>query len=700
VRGALLRTVIAFGIGIVVLGGILFYASTVDGRPPTVAAISLTQHDAANDALGLTTTSIEVDFSEPVETESAEAAFVIEPAVAGSYSWSGTTMTFSPDERLPLSTAFSVQLQAGVRDRAGNAMPDPSSAFDFTTVGHPSIVATDPVDGAQEVAQDAVIRLTFSTLMDTASVEDQLSLSPSTAVTLRWSGEQLTVEPVHPLREATSYTLRIGADARDQAGTPLGTQFRLAFSTVRTDLGVRAMIPADGLEGASPAGSIAVIFDRPIDPGSVSGDAITVSPSVAGSVEVVELPGAAGLSEPGTLLVRFVPSGPLDPNTTYDVSLASSIRAEDGSRLAQPLQWSFTTGAPLATLSNQVVFLSDRSGVSNLWAMNPDGSGQRQISAELSGITDYAVAPDGQSLVVGDGARLVALSADGGDRRVLSDEGAVEFDAAYAPDGTSIVFARADPATGAGLGLWTRPARGGDASRIGLPDDLAPPASGSPAPVSSAPLLRAPRYAPDGRSLAFVIGDGRVGVLDLDAGELTTIPFGAVGVPAWLPDSSGLLLTGVPDPVAAPGIGDATRPLAALNPWALDLDPAQLGSMRVASLARGATGITLPGYPAGSVVVARGASGRLAYVTVSGDESDGGLLWLTTGSGGASTPVLRDGGPPVRSVAAGPAGTFLVVRAPGDGSDREHPGGIWQVDAASGDAKPLVADGREARWLP
>ncbi len=92
----------------------------------------------------------------------------------------------------------------------------------------------------------------------------------------------------------------------------------------------------------------------------------------------------------------------------------------DGAALAEPITWRFTTGAPLASLSNQIVFLSDRSGIDNLWAMNPDGTGQRQLSSELSPITMYAVAPDGRRLIVGDGARLVMQQADGGARQTLT----------------------------------------------------------------------------------------------------------------------------------------------------------------------------------------------------------------------------------------------------------------------------------------
>ena len=171
----------------------------------------------------------------------------------------------------------------------------------------------------------------------------------------------------------------------------------------------------------------------------------TIQPDVAGSLEVVELPGAAGMAEPGLRVLRFLPSAPLQANTTYEVTLATGLIGTDGAALAEPISWRFTTGAPLASLSNQIVFISDRSGIDNLWAMNPDGTGQRQLTSELSPITMYAVAPDGRSLIVGDGARLVMQQADGGGRQTLTPDGVLEVDPAFSPDGAQIAFGRVDP---------------------------------------------------------------------------------------------------------------------------------------------------------------------------------------------------------------------------------------------------------------
>jgi hypothetical protein len=398
------------------------------------------------------------------------------------------------------------------------------------------VVASTPTDAASDVPLDAPVVLTFSTLMDTASVGDALSVSPRFVYRLRWAGEQLSIVPAQPLEAGRGYVVRIDARAQDVGGATLSSPFILRFTTVPAGLEPATVVPADGTQGISVSSSIAVFFDRPLDPATVNNDLFEITPAVAGSVEAVAPPGAAGLDDDARRVLRFQPSGPLPPNTTFEVTLSGDLRATDGARLVEPLTWSFLTGAPTPVLGNQIVFLSDRSGVTNLWAMSPEGTGQRQLSSELSEIVSYAVAPNGRSFVVGDGARLVEQHTDGGARRVLTEDGHLEFDPAYSPDGTQIVFGRADAQTGASEGLWLRTAGGGDPTRLSLPDEL----TASPTPSveasgdASVPLLRAPSFSPDGGALAFAIGATRLGVLELPAARLTTAPFTATSPPVWL----------------------------------------------------------------------------------------------------------------------------------------------------------------------
>src|SRR5207237_2070227 len=182
-----------------------------------------------------------------VDHQSAQAAFSVVPKLSGSFSWSGATMIFTPADRLPLETSFSVRLHGQIRDMAGNATGS-AGPFGFRTVGGPTIVATQPADQARDVPIDTRIQLTFSTLMDTASVQGALQVVPNTQVDLRWSGQRLAIVPRAPLLPGRDYAVLLGSGAHDQAGTALSAALRLSFTTVSAGLTTRTIVPADGTQ--------------------------------------------------------------------------------------------------------------------------------------------------------------------------------------------------------------------------------------------------------------------------------------------------------------------------------------------------------------------------------------------------------------------------------------------------------------------
>jgi hypothetical protein len=691
-RAVLLRTVAVLAIGLAALGAILYYASTVDSRGPTVLGISLTQHLTGDAKQALTTTSIEVAFSEPVAHRQAEAAFAISPSVHGSFSWSATSLTFTPAERLPLRSDFKVTIGPGVRDVAGNAMTGAPRTFSFTTVGNPTVVSSDPADADLGVPLDAPIIVDFSTLMDTASVEAAIELAPASPVSFRWSRERLTLTPSSPWQPNHHYSLTIGVAARDQTGTPLAHTFSLSFRTVTSGLTVETIVPADGVDGVAVTTPIALVFDEALDPQSVQDSLLTLSPEVAGSLDLIEPPGAGGLGGGGLRILRFQPSGPLDPNTTYQVTLGPGLRGADGASMPAGMSWSFTTGAPTATLSNQIVFLSDRAGVANLWAMNPDGSNQHQLSVELSPVTSYSIAPDGRSYITGDGAGITWQRADGGARSLLTDRGVIEYDAAYSLDGSVLTFARADPSSGSGLGIWMRDADGSDPRPIELPAELM--ASPSVGVAPPAPFLRVPRLSPDGTALAFVDAAGTVDIIDLELKQLTSAPFVALSEPVWLADGSGVLVGGLPAGSAiAPARPRPNSGVAILDPSSSGLGAIQVAALEVVRMDRFATSVSPTAFGPGAARPAVDATGRYAYIRLGGAQVGSGGLWLTsTLESPGREVIVRVAGRPASASFAPEPGSLVIGQA--------QPGGVWLLDLATGSDHRLSADGWLPRWLP
>jgi hypothetical protein len=687
VRAVVLRSLAVVAVGSLILAGVLYVASTVDGRPPTVVSIGLTQPLPDEPTRGLSTTSLEITFTEPVEARSAAAALSIEPAVDGAFSPSGSVIIFTPAEPLELSTEYTVSIAAGVEDLAGNRMTDLPPAFTFETAGPPEVVETDPADRAQDVPLEAPITIRFSTLMDTASVEAALRLTPAFAHEVRWSGQLLEIVPAEPLRPEAEYRVQIGEGAFDVSGVALDGPVGIGFRTIAPGLDLSLVVPADASDGIAPTAPIAVLFDRPIDPGSISDELMTITPDVAGSLEVVdELGEEPAVPEDGRIL-RFTPSGPLPTNTTFDVVLERGVAGLAGGGLAEPVSWSFTTGAPQSTISNQVTFLSDRGGVPNLWAMNPDGTAAHQLSTELAPVLDYAVAPDGSSFVVGEGRRLVMVDADGSNRRVLTEDGFWEFDPTYAPNGQRLVFARADAESGRPLGIWERPIPGDVASRIEMPVDGSP----SPTPLQSgeaddpASWLRAPRFAPDGDALAFVDGTGAIGILDLEAGTLSRVEHDAQAPPIWLSDGSALLVTG----------RSITRPR---DPESLEAPIGPLAPRAGASvgvLDRAGDSIEPSALGPAAAALAVAPDGRIAYLGTDGS------LRLSDGPDerGRVPAGLEDERIGDAGFAPGEAAMVVVVLRE-DEAGPTGEGSIVRVDLGQPRTEILANDGWRPRWLP
>ena len=180
---------------------------------------------------------------------------------------------------------------------------------------------------------------------------------------------------------------------------------------------------------------------------------------------------------------------------------------------------------------SKIVFTSDRTGVSQVFAMNVDGSGVRQVTTSQSGVTAFDVSPDGTRIAfvqtdAGGNADVYVAGVDGSGITNVSASDAADIHPAWAPDGSRIAFSSY---------------RDGDA------DVFAVRADGSGlAKLTSSPGAddQQPAWSPDGMKVAFVRGD-HMGYADIYSvaaagGPVTRLTFGGGhhANPRWSPDGT------------------------------------------------------------------------------------------------------------------------------------------------------------------
>jgi Tol biopolymer transport system component len=163
---------------------------------------------------------------------------------------------------------------------------------------------------------------------------------------------------------------------------------------------------------------------------------------------------------------RIVFSGTALPT---DVNENVYVVNADGAGLAQLTNVGNNDYPTYSPDGKKIAFISDRTGVEQVWVMNADGSNQTQVSH--SGITEDQVpdwSPDGKRIAFAQGdhgsGRIWVMNADGSNPAQLTAGPGDDFGTAWSPDGRQIAFVR-DFANG-DRSVWTTNADGSNQHRL------------------------------------------------------------------------------------------------------------------------------------------------------------------------------------------------------------------------------------------
>ncbi|MCC6546673.1 carboxypeptidase regulatory-like domain-containing protein [Candidatus Sumerlaeota bacterium] len=225
----------------------------------------------------------------------------------------------------------------------------------------PTVVTTSPTDRQTNVtiSQPTTAIIQFSMAMDSSSVIDAITVSPSLAFRVRSEGGQdlyaIDMDAVAPadggvpLRYGTRYTVTVASSARSMTGVSMEEDYQFSFTTGYAE--IISTAPTNGARGVvvNFDRPLTIHFNAPIDPDSISADDIEFRPSLPSSPTVnFQRDARSGWT---TLFV----SGFAQPDVNYTVTVRRGVKTITGDRVRNlPYRTSFRTAewVDLGTLYN------------------------------------------------------------------------------------------------------------------------------------------------------------------------------------------------------------------------------------------------------------------------------------------------------------------------------------------------------------
>ncbi|MHB8486612.1 MAG: Ig-like domain-containing protein [Candidatus Acidiferrales bacterium] len=367
-------------LGMALLLGILLVGcgreQTVSNTIPTVVSTV-----PANGATGVPTTQIiTATFSEAMNaTTISTSTFTVTASsgpVTGVVTYSGTTATFTPSAALAASTVYTGTITTGAADPLGNHLAS-NFVWTFTTGTIPSVISTNPLNGATNVAINQKVTATFSEAMNSGTVTAAATFTlavttggaavPGT-VTYVAATNTATFAPTANLLASTQYTATITTAAQSAAGNALATNHVWSFTTGKTVDStaptVTLTIPASGATAVPTNQKITATFSKPMDSATV----------VAAGTFTVAVAGAGGAAVPGTVsyagsTATFTPTANLTASTQFTATITNAAKDLSGNALvagAVPNPWSFTTGTTTDTTPPTITLTSPANAATNV----------------------------------------------------------------------------------------------------------------------------------------------------------------------------------------------------------------------------------------------------------------------------------------------------------------------------------------------
>jgi hypothetical protein len=355
--------------------GVNFFSSVfttgagTDTTPPQV--VSITPNSGATN-IGLNASAV-LTFSKALNPVTVNSNTF---GVFGSGSQVGLNTSISADNRtvtlstgnLPASSVVTVVATSGVKDLAGNALPDFRSQFTTTAAAdtsHASVIGQRPGNGASGVPLNTSVVLFVNEPLNVGTVANAMhtsqngNLAPGT-ITTRNNGQTIEFIPTSPWQNNALIQVLLDNTALDVDGSPINSyqgSFRTAADTTTVAPSLVSISPANGASGIAENPVVELQYNEPLNPATVNTNTVLLQNGNTGQ----NVAGTVTLDASG-MFIRFVPAAPLTANVRYFPETTQAIQGVNGLVQGFTTFNSFVTGTTTDTVPPVVTLVSPPDG--------------------------------------------------------------------------------------------------------------------------------------------------------------------------------------------------------------------------------------------------------------------------------------------------------------------------------------------------
>ena len=285
---------------------------------------------------------ITATFNETMEPSSInETTFILKKGstpVSGTVTFSGITATFTPSALLDANSVYTATMKRNVTDLLGSIMVE-DYTWSFNTGVIPTVILTDPLDAATDVALNKAITADFSTPMNPATINaTTFILKQGTTVIegfVTYLGVRATFTPKVSLLPNKVYTATITNKVTDVAGNAMKDDYTWSFSTGSIPL-VLTTDPKNGEVNVAQNKTVTATFSKIMNNATINNTSFTL---MNGTTPV------AGTVSYNGYTAEFDPLVDLLPGVEYTAIITTGAKDMAGNSIAANHIWKFTTNA-------------------------------------------------------------------------------------------------------------------------------------------------------------------------------------------------------------------------------------------------------------------------------------------------------------------------------------------------------------------